>query len=1583
MDITALEEYDPLTGPTQTIPDERKAKTDAFFAAATVGTGENLEPLYDQVLGDLQRFGKSPVIDQMKENWKMMASKELEFKASEIVLNPSLPKEEKQVQLTRLVQEVDKELDPKDIWENTFGKTEPTVDAINKTPLEILVQGNVGQSVQATPRDPIIGKLADTLLILKQKMDQYEVKDWVPLIGGEGLGELWMGDAQEFWDAASYYGITAAFEYAPVSKGGRANPLNYRIKKEAVDAIFVGMDVAGLAQLGTAGARAAVRKGLESFKATAPTIRIEPTISPMDDLSVVPNSPITVIEYANKDMAAELLAKSVTNPKMADAIGTTPEAIVRTNLLPKGDPELAKVYPDIAARLEASDAATLHYFDLGKVDPYLFDVTAIKADVDMHYRIMKEQAELTPQMASSYMEDTGRALRGSVVYGKNDNAGFLDDFEVFEAREAMVERIARNYSEEMTGKSYDSLGSKARRNLLDKVGDNVIPFKADNGEWFLKWNINRKYDPTQDTFFGYGATSAKFAHWEVGSLANTSIGKWIYDPASRLPEWITAGFTRATVRATNLEKVWGDIMRQEVLATRPRRELAQAIYKTEELGKNLSMTDLKEMFPTMGSKDFKSLVGGYYNYRRLVDYQYMVVNDIYRTQKITAGYKGGYDSQGRYVNNLVRAVEKEPDMLGADGEIIPGKKLLIGSDGDAALEVYDFNLVDVVENGQTVKKHKGGVSVSELDLGNTSVYRLDKPVKKDGKVYEFATGVSEGKAPDNLLPQIPGYYPHINDEHYFIKAIPKELIINGKAIPNDAEHAHLYDMHASTVGVERTQKLADKYAARLQAENPEFTYKAAFERSEIDDTMRTAMDTVKYAQDVAKSRRQERLTLSDGGLGRLEDPAVSLDKRLNQAARLYAWKDIDFEFRNRFLERYGRYTGGKFPETVNDIKLPKNTTSNLDEIDVKNAVSIFEQYAKQQRTANSVTDQIWQGATLKTGRFLEELLPSFGDALKDLSKIRDPILSLPLKVATYKYIHLNPIKQYITQPSQILELNALALSQGNTQFPRDMANLFNALLVNSLTRGSNKIPEAIKKLGADYAHIPAGMSKKEFNEVLDAFWDSGIPKSIDLHAVLDGVFRSASDELDISTLKQGVQQTYGMAKGIADLPKQVGYNVAELMNQIGIWLYARSEFMRLNPGKKWNDPHNLEAIATKQWGVGNTMYARGSVLPYQEGVMRAFFQFTAVTNKGVMQPFNSKFLTKAEKTRLAAIRLAAFGEKGVLGLPIAMDMIKSGYYGNTASNPEAVGEETAVDEFFKISQRGLSDMFMNKVLQMMFDEEGGTKTELQIGKTMALAPETGLPLGDVVRDTYRWLVNDGKPSDVVPFLPAVSAITDTVNIMWDVFKIRKIEDADLESTLRYISETSEFASGYSNFQKGLAMLHYGKLVDKHNNATDINVSVAEAIAKMGGLESYKSDTLYKVMRSDAELKKEIKNGVEQAVASLHAIEDIYDQSPYKGESQSDDEAAQRIYKLMQRVKHLSAIYAQDPLLEKEFEEEFWRQLNKETKDRGLSLIHRIMSRKTSEYDKSRKMMMEQLLQIKGSDPELAKQLEVMVNEFKD
>lgn len=93
-------------------------------------------------------------------------------------------------------------------------------------------------NLQASPRNEILGYLADLLQSGKSTANQYEVLPQVPLIGGTGLGDLFMGKAPELFDDMSYYGLQAAM------RGSGINTLG--AKPAVADAILLGMDLVGL-----------------------------------------------------------------------------------------------------------------------------------------------------------------------------------------------------------------------------------------------------------------------------------------------------------------------------------------------------------------------------------------------------------------------------------------------------------------------------------------------------------------------------------------------------------------------------------------------------------------------------------------------------------------------------------------------------------------------------------------------------------------------------------------------------------------------------------------------------------------------------------------------------------------------------------------------------------------------------------------------------------------------------------------------------------------------------------------------------------------------------------------------------------------------------------------------------------------------------------------------------------------------------------------------------------------------------------------------------------------------------------------
>lgn len=96
--------------------------------------------------------------------------------------------------------------------------------------------------LKAPERNPVIGRLADILLSGKESANTYEMKDWVPLVGGMGLGDMFMGKAPELADDASY-NLRSLIRGGNQATGGLGT---YTLDPRTADAAMLGADVAGI-----------------------------------------------------------------------------------------------------------------------------------------------------------------------------------------------------------------------------------------------------------------------------------------------------------------------------------------------------------------------------------------------------------------------------------------------------------------------------------------------------------------------------------------------------------------------------------------------------------------------------------------------------------------------------------------------------------------------------------------------------------------------------------------------------------------------------------------------------------------------------------------------------------------------------------------------------------------------------------------------------------------------------------------------------------------------------------------------------------------------------------------------------------------------------------------------------------------------------------------------------------------------------------------------------------------------------------------------------------------------------------------
>ena len=202
--------------------------------------------------------------------------------------------------------------------------------------------------IRPTPRNPVMGGVADFVRGVRDLANQYEIKDFVPLLGGMGVGDLLLGKSPEELEEWAYGNAPMRIpemSNVPMVKTGR--------KEQLADTLFLGVDAAGLGKgAGMAGKALARETGEQLNRAI-----LEGT-GPL--ASVVPQSarPLFAVEPGKFNPKVEL-------PKAVDIVAADPNLNV---YLPQ-----AQRAPSVALRLAkpeikgTGDKGTLTVGDIGSV----------------------------------------------------------------------------------------------------------------------------------------------------------------------------------------------------------------------------------------------------------------------------------------------------------------------------------------------------------------------------------------------------------------------------------------------------------------------------------------------------------------------------------------------------------------------------------------------------------------------------------------------------------------------------------------------------------------------------------------------------------------------------------------------------------------------------------------------------------------------------------------------------------------------------------------------------------------------------------------------------------------------------------------------------------------------------------------------------------------------------------------------------------------------------------------------------------------------------------------------------------------
>jgi hypothetical protein len=143
-------------------------------------------------------------------------------------------------------------------------------------------------TISAAPRNPIMGGVADFVRGVRTLANQYEIKEFVPLLGGMGVGDLLVGKSPEELEQWAYGNSPITMPpsgtggYIPIVKTGR--------KEQLLDTMFLGMDAVGLGKSAGVAGRAAVKKlGPKAADMLVTTVKNQGF--PIEGLNIVESGP--------------------------------------------------------------------------------------------------------------------------------------------------------------------------------------------------------------------------------------------------------------------------------------------------------------------------------------------------------------------------------------------------------------------------------------------------------------------------------------------------------------------------------------------------------------------------------------------------------------------------------------------------------------------------------------------------------------------------------------------------------------------------------------------------------------------------------------------------------------------------------------------------------------------------------------------------------------------------------------------------------------------------------------------------------------------------------------------------------------------------------------------------------------------------------------------------------------------------------------------------------------------------------------------------------------------------------------------
>ncbi len=1152
------------------------------------------------------------------------------------------------------------------------------------------------------------------------------------------------------------------------------------------------------------------------------------TLKPLRLASVLnAGRPRTSANYMSK------LIQDLQTSGLAAKYNISKEAVVTTQL-PKPKISLSRdVTPD--GVIEDAERAAIARAGISEVDASLrsnlFTAPEVLAKAERVARDIEEVVgpRVRPSLSTVRVHDDGAGVDFETVIGRTTAEGFAG----YRSAERFAERL-RSRGEDVT-----VLKSNEKGELVPATGA-----EKGVGDFYVQMNQRHLLRPEDKMLFGFDPVA-------TGSWLGTA-GRWFLSPAGQFDQKIYSAYSQAFAKeaavAAKLDSIAAPLFRD--LSAADRNAVGNMWEWTEQFGVKSGRTpthsELKAAFPDASPKYLR----GWNQLKLFYDTVYEMNNMRLYRDFLARGAKTVRNGDSAYHGTLV----PNPDR--------PVTVLDLATGNSRELTRAEVNRI--YDAGGNIMRLDTAVDGSR---GKHTLLLAEKGTEWKVKPLER-----------NVLKYIPGYYPRIYRDFYFIERVSDEFVDG------------IRQVNKQGVTVAQSRAEAEEFVKAMQAKNkdPGVSYQVS-DDARLQAKDRTAQDLDRLRTEgrlFFDSRQQQRMYNVNGNLADIIDPINMLNTTTRMVSRQLTTEDLVKSLKASWKETYGDLYRGNF-----DIAASSAVDAELRTL----AKTAGPEAVKRVRQAQPLWDYIrlMEGATTDTAAFKRRAIASaewLNNALRRVPGLKGAGVALvrnaqniaPVefmkRLAYFDFLVTTPVRQLLLQSAQLSFISPLLAFKRPGYLAR--WHLDTTLLM----QGTKRLATAAaggKALTNQMLHRNAklmGLGIDEYKLLIQQYENSGLLQTVNVHSFA-GDIRHGERVTPETTAGRVGDFLWGAAtlRPIREGMEKYGFQLGEQFNLSGSYMAALKVYTKDAKIAKLTD---MTAADWKNVGQKASDYAlgmnRANSSKYQYGLVSLPLQFLSFTHKTFMVMLKAatfgkvgpQSITVGDAYKILLGQAILFGGAGFGMKPEVEDALAKSGFGNL------VGTEVS-----DIIAGGFVDYIFDKALQSVADD-----AELDLPFDEFLAP--GANVINVLRKMVEAVMEAPAGETALgPSVSPLSGITKAVGVARTLSVAEELPGTPMEKAEIVANAfLGGIAQGYSNATQAYSAAQMGRWLTQGGDPTAVETKWAEVMAKglLGMNPQSVIDTHYilkDLREAENEIKTDAKRYYEQTnmIINLWADQKIGDQ----------------------------------------------------------------------------------------------------------